>query len=143
MCEVACIPGCNNVPADVYVHEGPGGKPLAVDVSVASPLVATGPHLHPSPGQRLCQREEHKIARYRKEFDSLNGSILFLPFVVSSFGGVGPRAKKLVSFIAAKLALSWFMAPQAARSYVMRHLMTSIMAHHAITLSQALMARID
>ncbi len=143
MCEVACIPGCNNVPADVYVHEGPNGKPVALDVSIASPLVVSGSQLHPSPGSRLCEREASKIARYRKEFDSLNGAILFLPFAVSSFGGVGPRAKKFVSFIAAKLASSWYMTPQMARAYVMRQLMTSLMIHHATTLSQALASRLD
>ncbi len=60
----------------VYVHEGPNGKPMAVDVSIATPLVAADPQRRLSPGWCL----------------------------------------------AAKLASSWFVAPQTARSYVMQQL---------------------
>jgi hypothetical protein len=59
--------------------------------------------VQPKPGAGLLYREKTKLAAYREEFDSLNGEIHFLPFMVSSFGGIGPQANKFVSFI----ALDW------------------------------------
>ena len=64
--------------------------------------------------------------------------IVFLPFVVSTFGGVGSMAKKLISFIAAKLAQRWLMRPQEARVYVMSRVLSSLMNHTATVLSQAM-----
>ena len=133
MKEVKCIPGSNSVPADVYLFEGPGGKATAVDVSVATPL-----QMHPVPGGAVAWREVVKERRYHSEFASVDGKIVFLPFVVSTFGGVGSMAKKLISFIAAKLAQRWLMRPQEARVYVMSRVLSSLMNHTATVLSQAM-----
>jgi hypothetical protein len=134
MREVACIPNSNSVPADLYLHEGPSGKPMAVDMVVSTPLCVDG---RPVPGSVMRLREKHKLSLYAAAFESIGGFVDFLPFAASSFGGIGKHAKILVAFVASKLASAWYMSPQSARAYVMAHLMTSIMAGNALLLSQA------
>lgn len=139
MREVKCIPGSMSKPADVYMHHGPGGKPVAIDFAVSTPLQASVAHQDLAsvrPGFRLRQYEARKQRKYRDEFAAIGDSILFVPFVVSSFGAFGPSASKLVSFLTAKLASAWIMTVQQARSYITVRLCASFMAYQARSLSQ-------
>jgi hypothetical protein len=141
MTEVQCIPGSTDVPADIYIHNGPGGVPLAVDTSVATPLSATilrSFHVMSKPGACTRNRELHKIGRYKEQFDSVNGSIQYLPFVMSTFGASGLLARRLLLFLSQKLSGRWGVPSESARRLVQNRISSGLMKYAAISLSRAL-----
>jgi len=141
MTEVQCIPGSTDVPADIYIHNGPGGVPLAVDTSVATPLSASilrSFHVMSKPGACIRNRESHKIGRYKEHFDSVNGSIQYLPFVMSTFGGSGLLARRLLLLLSQKLSERWGVPFESARTLVQNRISSGLMKYAAISLSRAL-----
>jgi hypothetical protein len=135
--EVACIPGSNEVPADLYIHVGPNGVPLAVDVSITTPLHGLDRQPKSAPGVNLSKREREKVHMYGDLFRRMNGSIQFSPFVMSTCASFGPRARQFCMFIAAKLALRWRIKEQVAKAYVITHLSATLMQFIGVSLSQA------
>jgi hypothetical protein len=141
MAEVACIPGSTDVPADIYIHQGPSGTPLAVDVSVVSPLaISRVGAFVTKPGRCTSVKEAEKLARYKEHFDQLQGSIRFLPFVMSTFGSMGEKAELLMSFIGNKLSQRWVTSFQFAVNFARVRLSAAVMKFVAMNLSHALEA---
>ncbi len=141
MAEVACVPGSTDVPADIYVHQGPSGTPLAVDVSVVSPLAVSRMGVFVTkPGRCTSAREAEKLVRYKEHFDQLQGSIRFLPFVMSTFGSMGEKGEILMAFIGNKLSQRWVTSFQFAVSFARVRLSAAVMKFVAMNLSHALKA---
>ena len=65
-----------------------------VDVSVVNPLIATYIN-DPSP---LRTREKQKVGKWGNK--ARTNRVRFVPFVVSTFGGMGPQASEFLKFIA-------------------------------------------
>jgi hypothetical protein len=129
------------VPADLYICDGPNGIPLAVDVAVASPVceTATTPlNLTSKAGTYLAKQETMKLWKYQSHFKSVKGSIEFLPFVMSSFGGVSGKASELVNFIARVLSTKLLMPLQSAHTLVSNQVSASLMHFISLKLSHAL-----
>ncbi len=94
MPEVACIPGSNEVSADLYLHEGPNGTPLLwmylLQFLLAQLLEWTG-------GQKESQvcvsRDESvfKVRMYKDAFERVQGLTPFCPFVMSTCASLGLR----------------------------------------------------
>jgi hypothetical protein len=140
--EVQCIPGSQDVPADLYICDGPNGIPVAVDVAVVSPICEEATStlmLTSKAGAYLSRQETKKNRKYDSHFKSINGSIRFLPFVVSSFGGVsaGP-ASELVTFTARALSQKLLMPLQSAYALVNNQISASLMQFVSVKLSHAL-----
>jgi len=140
--EVQCIPGSTDVPADLYICDGPNGIPLSVDVAVVSPVCETATNpltLTSRAGTYLAKAESKKAWKYDKHFKSVNGTIRYLPFVVSSFGGVsaGP-ASELVTFIARSLSEKLLLPLQSAHALVSNQVSASLMHFVSLKLSHAL-----
>ena len=139
--EVQCIPGSRDVPADLYIHSGPKDIPLAVDLAVVSPICDTAVkdlNARSRSGLQLRQTEINKCHKYKAHFDGMNGSIRFLPFVVSTFGNIGHQAEVLIGFIAAQLAKRWRMSATSALAFVTSQVSAAVMKIIAISMSQAL-----
>jgi hypothetical protein len=140
--EVQCIPGSQDVPADLYICDGPNGIPLAVDVAVVSPVCAMATNslmLTSKAGAYLTRQETKKLKKYDAHFKSVNGSIRFLPFVMSSFGGpsAGP-ASELLTFIARSLSQKLLLPLQSAHALVSNQVSASLMQFVSLKLSHAL-----
>ncbi len=138
--EVQCIPGSLDVPADLYICKGPGGIPIAVDVTVGSPVCDSATKaltVISKAGSYLSRKETDKLYKYKEHFASVNGTIQFLPFVMSSFGGVAGQAKELVSFISRALAKKMLMPLQSAHSLVSNQVSAALMNFVALKLSHA------
>jgi hypothetical protein len=140
LAEVACLPGSSEVPADVYIHMGPQDIPVAVDVSIASPIteeLVVVRSIKKAPGVCLSNRERDKEAKYLSSFRAMNGRIQFCPFVMSTFCGLGVQARRLAMFISSKLADRWCIPEQLAKTYVFSHLTSSLMQFIAVSLMHA------
>ncbi len=139
MSEVACIPGSNDVPADIYIHQGPSDTPVAVDMSVVTPLaMGRMGTFATKAGTCTATREAEKFAKYREHFDKLDGSIRFMPFVISTFGGVGEKGTILMAFIAQKLAQRWVVSIELASQLLRTRVLAAMMKFVAMNLSHAL-----
>jgi hypothetical protein len=140
--EVQCIPGSTDVPADLYICDGPNGTPLAVDVTVVSPVgeMATNAlTLTSKAGTYLARVETRKMRKYESHFKSINGSIRFLPFVMSSFGEAwSGQASELVNFIARTLSSKFVMLLQSAHAMVANQVSATLMHFVSLKLSHAL-----
>ena len=75
--------------------------------------------------------------KYREHFASVNGSIRFLPFVISSFGGVSGQATELVTFIARSLSKKLLMPLPSAHALVSNQISASLMQFVSLKLSHA------
>ena len=83
MTEVQCISGSSDVPADIYIYNRPEGVPVAVDTCIATPFLANilrTSHVMSKPGTCTRNRESLKISQYQEHFESIKGSIRYLPF---------------------------------------------------------------
>jgi len=139
MSEVACIPGSNNVPADIYISEGPNEVPLAVDVAVVSPLAHSRMGSPDAPvGSSTAAQESVKIARYKALFDQMHGRIQFSPFVISTFGGMAQEAKAIMRFIAHRLSQRWVITFASATRIVYVRILNALMHFIGLSLSHAL-----
>jgi hypothetical protein len=140
--EVQCIPGSTDVPADLYVCEGPNGVPLAVDVTVVSPvcdMASSALTLTSKAGAYLARAETKKMRKYESHFKSINGSIRFLPFVMSSFGGAwSGQASEMVNFISRSLSSKLLMPLQSAHAMVTNQVSASLMHFVSLKLTHAL-----
>jgi hypothetical protein len=90
------------------------------------------------PGACIRNRESHKIGRYKEHFDSVNGSIQYLPFVMSTFGGSGLLARRLLLLLSQKLSERWGVPFESARTLVQNRISSGLMKYAAISLSRAL-----
>jgi hypothetical protein len=82
-------------------------------------------------------KEAEQDAQVQGAFASVNGSIPFLPFVISSFGGAWGQAADLVTFISRALAQEMLMPVQVAHTIVSNRVMASLMKFEALSLSLA------
>ena len=62
MTEIQCIPGSSDVPADIYIYNGPEGVPVAVDTCVATPFLVSRKHSENFPCD-VQTRDLHKKSR--------------------------------------------------------------------------------
>ena len=139
--EVACIPGCNKIPGDIYIHNGPEGVPIAIDVTVVSPLTKKDLqviHDLSMPARNANEGEHRKIAEYQQEFIALKGRVTFLPFGVSTFGALGSRARSVIAMLVKRITRDRLIPAEIARFYVSRILIGHILANIGVSLSQAL-----
>jgi hypothetical protein len=92
--EVLCFPGNLDVPADLYIFNGPGGIPLAVDVTVGSPICISMTKLLTKtlkPGVYLAAKKQSKMRKYKEPLPRSTGRFLFFP---SSFPLLAERGGK-------------------------------------------------
>ena len=139
--EVACIPGSNTIPGDIYIHNGPEGVPIAIDVTVVSPLTKKDLqviHDLSMPAKNANEGERRKIADYEVEFTSLKGRVTFLPFGVSTFGALGSRARRVIAILVQRITHDRLIPAEIARFFVSRILIGHILDNIGVSLSQAL-----
>ena len=139
--EVACIPGNNAIPGDIYIHNGPEGIPIAIDVAVVSPLTKKDLeviHDLSMPARNANEAERRKITRYNLDFIALKGRVTFLPFGVSTFGALGSRARRVIAILVERITHDRLIPAEIARFYVSRILIGHILANIGVSMSQAL-----
>lgn len=139
--EVRCLPGSNQRPADILVYDGPNDLPLAIDVTVCSSL--TKVYVQRSNDLSECAKsvaeaERIKIEKYREGFSSMDKRIRFLPCGITTFGSMGPGARKILDFLADVVHKERFIPKHSARNYLFRLLVGDFMAFQARLLSQGI-----
>ena len=87
-------------PADLFIRVGPNDGACAIDVTVVHPNILSAPS-----STAISWAENRKRHRYEEQ-GSLVG-VKLIPFVVTSYGSLGPEALRL-------LPLGW----EVARRYV-------------------------
>jgi hypothetical protein len=95
--DIHCIPGSACVPADIFVHNGPTGIPMAVDVAVVSPLsscIVNGAHDLSYPAENVNKTEADKTRKYKKDFESVAGRITFAPFQFQLLAPLAAKQKR-------------------------------------------------
>jgi hypothetical protein len=138
--EVQCIPGSLDVPADLYIHNGPGNIPVAVDMAVGSPVCDSATqHMTTmsKAGAFLKGKEQQKTWKYKTHFASMKGTIHYVPFIMSTFGAVAEQASGLMTFVSRSLAERWKTPLQVAHSLVSKRISASIMKFVSLSLSHA------
>ncbi|MEZ0274116.1 MAG: hypothetical protein ACAH88_04375 [Roseimicrobium sp.] len=134
--EVQCIPGSLSVPADVYIYiNAPNTKPIAVDVAVVSPA---GDSWSAKPGQAVGSEEERKLRNFAEDLKnaqsgqgsakSADSPVDFVPFVISSYGLLGQKARAFISFLASGLCARWIWSIREAQEYIRRVVLASVFA---------------
>ena len=139
--EVACIPGNNTIPGDIYIHKGPGGVPIAIDVAVVSPLTKLDLrviHDLSMPARNANEAERRKITKYEADFITLKGRVTFLPFGVSTFGALGSHARSVMEILGDGITHGRLIPPEIAIFYAHRFLIGHVLANIGVSLSQAL-----
>jgi hypothetical protein len=89
--------GTNSKPADVLFSRFKDMRDLAVDVHIRHSLSHVCENRPFDPSEILIQGENDKNRRYLAK--CTEASISFAPFVMGTFGGFGPAAKKLMNSI--------------------------------------------
>jgi hypothetical protein len=140
--EVHCIPGSLHVPADLYIHNGPGNIPVAVDMAVGSPVCDSAAQQMTTmskAGTFLRMKEQQKQGKYKAHFASMRGTIRCVPFVMSTFGAVAEQASGLMTFVSQSLAERWKTPLQVAHSDSLdsKRISASIMKFVSLSLSHA------
>jgi hypothetical protein len=128
--EVSCIPGSQVKPADIFIHNGPNGIPLAVDVAVVSALTSTVVddfHDLSMCGINVNQSESKKLSKYRDALKKVKGRIGFEPFAISTFGSTGAHAKKVISFLVSNVKRTRLIPAEIAQFYITRILVSHVM----------------
>ena len=139
--EVPCIPGKNVIPGDIYIHNGPEGIPIAIDVTVVSPLTSTQierMHDLSMPATNANKAERMKFQKYADDFNDLNGRVSFIPFGVSTFGAFGSSARKLIAILVKEVNKTRLIPVEIAKSYICRILIGHVLANIGVAYSQAL-----
>ena len=123
--EVQCIPGSTNVPADLYIYSSASDtKPTAVDVGVISPQYNSW---SAEQGYTMHRMEEVKLRKYADDLKSAP-HLRFVPFVVSTYGSLGTKARSFVSYLASCLCKRVVWSLLDAQHYVRRVVQASVMA---------------
>jgi hypothetical protein len=141
--EVQCIPGSLDVPADLYIHHGPDGTPVAIDMAVGSPVCDSATQSMTTmskAGAFLKWKEQQKAWKYKTHFASMKGTIRYVPFVMSTFGGVAEQASTIVGFVSRSLAERWKLPLQVAHTLVSQRISASIMKFVSLSLSHAVVS---
>ena len=106
-----------NRPADVLIPHFAGGRPLALDIIVVSPLqIQFVDRAGESPGIALEQRHRQKCLKYTEA--CMTEGIVFQPLVVETLGGWDKGAEATIARVGKAMALE---SGQTANE-VVRHL---------------------
>ena len=101
--EIRLFADTNERPADLFIDKWLQGRPLAIDVSVVSPLCPS--YLDGSSGTAgyaASKMVESKIRKYADRLKSQES--LFAPFVMETFGGFHPSCADIVDRLAKALS---------------------------------------
>lgn len=97
------LAGTARRPADVYVPCDSDGLPLAIDVTVTSPVSGTAlPRAAFAAGHAAAAAELRK--RVQNDASCAQAGIRFLPLAVETFGGFGPAATRFLHALASRVA---------------------------------------
>ena len=132
--ERALLPTSDSRPADILVpHWGPGGKDLAIDVTVVNSvrldLVA---RCAEDPGLGLSTAFGNKWRRYGKACEA--EGISFCPFVIDSFGAWHERAAREVKRLGLALARATGQSDSQVIGQLIQRLSLLVMRRSAILL---------
>jgi hypothetical protein len=92
------IDGSNSKPADVFIRRFRESRDLAVDVHIRHSLTNLCKRTQFNPDHILFEGENFKKNKYAAK--CAEAGFDFAPFVMGTFGGFGPEAKKLMQYIA-------------------------------------------
>jgi len=96
------LPGSERRPADIFISQGWGSRPVALDISVVHPLGANFHHGDCVAGAAAETREKAKIALYGQACEAAGWD--FVPLVVETTGAWGHRAQVFISALLRKQA---------------------------------------
>jgi hypothetical protein len=97
------LPGTSRRPGDVFLDSDEDGQPLALDVTVTSPLAATTlQHAAITAGSAAAAAERRKRAQNTADCQAVG--IRFLPLAVETFGGWGADALRFFQTVAGRVA---------------------------------------
>ena len=113
-------------PGDIYIPNWSTGRPLALDVTIASPLQSSLlPAAAETAGVAAKRAEERKIVAFGNL--TSDSSILFAPFAVESSGGLGNSAKKIFKELSTRYADRHFNDRTTSMTQLKQRL--SVMVH--------------
>jgi len=137
------LPGSSVVPGDVYLPEGPNGRPVALDITVTSvhtqyAIKTFDTNNEPEHSTNLKQKEKHRkydnlfeVKDKDKEIekdkdkditetkvDKMKSNADFIAFVMTSYGGRNVEAQNFCNMLAGRIADNWVVTFAEALSYV-------------------------
>jgi hypothetical protein len=139
--EVPCIPSKNVIPGDIYIHNGPEGIPIAIDVAVVSPLTeADLNRIHDlsMPAKNANDAERLKFRKYYEDFKDINSRVSFIPFGISTFGALGTNARRVIAMLVERIVQERLIPAEIARYFISRILIGHVLVNIGVTMSQAL-----
>ena len=117
-------------PGDIYVPNWSTGKPLALDVTIASPLQSSLlPAAAETAGVAAERAEERKTVAFRNL--ASDSSILFAPFALESSGGLGNSARKIFKELSTRYADRHFSDRTTSTTQLKQRLSVLVHKHNA------------
>ena len=139
--EVRCFPGENVRPADIFIFDGPNGVPLAIDITVVSPLCSVyidPAHDLSTPAANVNAAERIKIKKYAHFMKDRKNRLTFMPFGISTFGSLGSSARKVLAFLVKETTRSRLIPSEIAAYYISRILIGTVFQQIGMAMSQDL-----
>jgi hypothetical protein len=124
--EVQCIPGSLKIPADLYIYGAPPFvKPTAIDVGVTA--VTHQASWGSEHGSNIRNLEGSKMNKYANDLKNAP-NLDFVPFIMSSFGSFGQKARSFITLLATCLCRRWVTSMVEAEDYIRSVIQAEVLA---------------
>jgi hypothetical protein len=124
--EVQCIPGSLKIPADLYIYgAAPNVKPTAIDVGVTA--VTHQASWGSEHGSNIRNVERTKMNKYANDLKNAP-NLDFVPFIMSSYGSFGQKARSFITLLATCLCRRWVTSMVEAEDYIRSVIQAEVLA---------------